>query len=170
VSYNSFHNGIVFSIYKITNILNGKAYIGFDSRFPNRINKHLKDSLKKTKSVLCEDLKYYGERVGINNAFTFECLYQSKDPIHCLKFMEPYFIELYNTHYIYGHGYNMTFGGDGIISPRMVKIVQKYKRKQKRNSRKKEDSKKRLQKFREKRFRSLDTFIFEVKIPSKYII
>lgn len=191
--YNAIHSGKsnVFTIYKITNILNGKVYIGFDSAFPKRINQHLSEAKTGKQSPLCNDLRYYGERVGINNSFIFECLYQSKDPIHCLKMMEPWFIEHYNSHYELGNGYNMTFGGEGMISPRMIKITNRIRKKQQRkiktvkkveerkNTRdeqyiayiKKLDAKKaRKTKRRERLMMEKGPFVFDVKIPPKYFI
>ena len=37
----------------------------------------------------------------------------SKDWKHCLNVMEGFFIKEFNSHYLDGHGYNMTYGGQG---------------------------------------------------------
>ncbi len=95
------------SIYKITNILNGKSYIGFDICYPKRIKQHYNDSQKGKKSPLCEDIIKYGWE-----NFSKDLLYQSWDPKHCLKVMENYFI---NENDSYDNGYNRTLGGNGSL-------------------------------------------------------
>jgi group I intron endonuclease len=99
------------SIYKITNIINGKIYIGFDIKFPKRIKQHYNDSKRGKQSPLCEDIRRYGWE-----NFSNEVIYQSKDTTHCLKIMENYFINIYDS---YTNGYNRTVGGNGSLkSPR----------------------------------------------------
>jgi group I intron endonuclease len=99
------------SIYKITNIINGKIYIGFDTSFPKRIKQHYNDAKRGKNSPLCNDIRKYGWE-----NFTNEVLYQSFDVQHCLKSMESYFIIEYNT---FLEGYNQTTGGNGTLnSPR----------------------------------------------------
>jgi group I intron endonuclease len=101
----------IVSIYKITNIINGKTYIGFDSKYPRRIGCHLKDSKRNKQSPLCEDIRKYGW-----DNFNHELLYQSWDSQHCLKVMENHFIVENNS---YNNGYNRTLGGNGTLgSPR----------------------------------------------------
>jgi group I intron endonuclease len=105
------------SIYKITNKLNGKSYIGFDICYPKRIKQHYRDSQKGKKSPLCEDIRKYGWE-----NFSKDLLYQSWDPRHCLKVMENYFIIENNS---YDNGYNRTLGGNGSLgSPRPKSIKQ----------------------------------------------
>jgi group I intron endonuclease len=104
------------SIYKITNILNGKVYIGFDISYPKRIRQHLNDSKRGFKSPLCEDIR----NCGWEN-FTTELIYQSLDSEHCLKVMENYFILENNS---LENGYNRTLGGNGSLgSPRPKDIL-----------------------------------------------
>lgn len=94
----------IYSIYKATNTTNGKVYIGFDSKWPSRKRKH-KNVMEKCDYNFHKALKKYGW-----DNFVWEIIYQSKDKSHCLKFMEPYFINEYNS---FIDGYNMTLGGDG---------------------------------------------------------
>lgn len=99
----------IYSIYKITNIINNKIYIGYSSNVEQRFITHKERYLSpdaKRKRLYCSMLHH-----GIQN-FLFEILYQSKDKLHTKNIMEPYFILEYNTNYIHGHGYNMTKGGD----------------------------------------------------------
>jgi group I intron endonuclease len=99
------------SIYKITNEINGKCYIGFDISYPKRIKQHYNDSKRGVNSPLCNDIRKYGWE-----NFTKELLYQSWDIVHCLKNMENTFI-VENESYI--NGYNRTLGGNGSLgSPR----------------------------------------------------
>jgi group I intron endonuclease len=96
----------IYSIYKSTNTINGKIYIGFDSNWPNRKRYH-KSQHKKIES------KFYNAvcKYGWDN-FDWEVIYQSKDGEHTLKIMETYFIKQFNSFTL---GYNSTLGGDGIL-------------------------------------------------------
>lgn len=105
----------IFTIYKITNNINGKSYIGFDSNFPNRILDHKREHLKcKYKnSVFYRALKKFGWE-----NFSHSILYQSKEKLHTKNVMENYFITEYNTfvNNENSRGYNMTLGGDGVLN------------------------------------------------------
>jgi group I intron endonuclease len=100
---------MIASIYKITNIDNGKQYIGYTKGNINfRWKKHLSNAVRGSKNILHRAIRKHGE-----NSFIVEIIYQSWEPKYCLNVMEEYFIKAYNTHYIDGIGYNMTHGGDG---------------------------------------------------------
>ena len=96
----------IYSIYKATNTINGKVYVGFDSNWPNRKRYH-KSQHKKTKSKFYNAICKYGW-----DKFDWELVYQSVDGNHTLKIMEAYFIEQFNS---FTEGYNSTLGGDGIL-------------------------------------------------------
>lgn len=100
----NFQNKIC-SIYKATNLTNGKSYIGFDSAWPNRKNHHLK-LYTIQHSLLQQAIKKYGP-----NNFSWEVICQSKDGLFLLQEMENYFIKQYDTRA--PNGYNMTEGGLG---------------------------------------------------------
>ena len=104
----------IYTIYKITNNLNDKSYIGFDSNYPNRIRDHKKGYLKITDKtcVFYKALKKYGW-----DNFSCSIVYQSKDKTHTLKIMENYFICEYRTYVGFNdcNGYNLTLGGEGTI-------------------------------------------------------
>lgn len=96
----------IYSIYKATNILTGKSYIGLDQRWPRRKSSH-KHSAKS-------DSDYYFHRAirkyGFDN-FTWEILYESEDKDSVVD-AEIFYIKLFNT---FGkHGYNRNAGGGGM--------------------------------------------------------
>jgi group I intron endonuclease len=102
----------MFTIYKVTNKINGKAYIGFDSNWPSRKSVHICEATKRQnkKYPLYRALRKYGI-----DSFVWEVLYQNNDRQYTLNVMENKMIVEHNTHFIQGHGYNMTFGGEGTL-------------------------------------------------------
>ena len=96
----------IYSIYKVTNITNGKCYIGFDSNWPNRKKIHKSSYNKKNYKFYYAVRKYGWEN------FVWEVIYQSKEKEHTLKVIENHFIELYDT---FKNGYNSTLGGEGVL-------------------------------------------------------
>ena len=94
-------------IYKITNKVNGKSYIGQSEQIEKRIRYHRKQGKLKTglHYPLYEDMRKY----GINN-FDYEILEQCS--IEKLNEKEKYWISFYNTKV--PNGYNQTKGGDYI--------------------------------------------------------
>ncbi len=93
----------IYSIYKITNTINNKIYIGFSKNPENRFKQH-KKQCKGSKSKLSRALLKYGKE-----NFNITIIYQSKDRKHCLK-IEKDFIEEYNS---IKEGYNISIGGEG---------------------------------------------------------
>ena len=89
-------------IYKITNNINGKEYIGY-----------------KTKTVN-ESKNYYGSGIIIKHAikkygkdnFSKNILYRGITSFYKLKHIEKECIRLFDT---FRNGYNLTLGGDGIL-------------------------------------------------------
>lgn len=98
---------MIYSIYKLTNNVNQKIYIGFTKNFKARINKH-KFSTKTNSNILYRAIRKYGW-----DNFKFQIIYQSLYLNYTLRFMENYFIKEYNS--IIPFGYNMTYGGEGSI-------------------------------------------------------
>ena len=94
----------IYSIYKATNKINGKVYIGFDSNWPHRKNSH-KCYHVDGKTKFHRAIKKYGWE-----NFEWELIYQSKDRNFTLGVMERHFIEEYDT---FKKGYNSTLGGEG---------------------------------------------------------
>lgn len=110
----------IYSIYKITCLVNLKVYIGFTSQDVNtRFKEHLKES-KKT-----HDLRkfYCAIRKHGSTNFVYETIYQSYDKVYTHEVMEDYFINLYNS---LKHGYNSVKGGHGHITRGRTKSVDLY--------------------------------------------
>lgn len=101
----------IYSIYKATNLKNGKVYIGFDSKWSARIATH-RSASKTASTVLYTAIKKYGW-----DNFSWEVIYQSNDSYHTLSVMENYFIELHRSFVGFSdcNGYNSTLGGDGTL-------------------------------------------------------
>lgn len=93
-------------IYKATNVINGKSYIGYTKNFLKRKSVHKKNAADQNINF------YFYQAIrkhGWDN-FKWEIIYESWDEKHCLIVMEPFFISEYNT---FGeNGYNMTRGGE----------------------------------------------------------
>ena len=95
---------MIHTIYRITNLINEKTYIGYTSHSPDRrFRQHCQPS---GTSLINKAIKKYGEE-----NFSFDVLYQSKDRDHTLFTMEEYFIRVENSHANDGHGYNRSYGG-----------------------------------------------------------
>lgn len=96
-------------IYKITNILNGKVYIGQSQDINRRWKEHryraFQSNAQQYEGYLYRAIRKY----GIDN-FTFEILEECK--IADLDEKEKYYIDLYDS---YKNGYNETAGGQGTI-------------------------------------------------------
>lgn len=92
-------------IYKFTNNINGKNYIGKTNNFERRKLEHLRGS-KNPNKVFHYAIKKY----GIKN-FSYEILFNQKCSKEWIDELEKYFIYFYDS---FGKfGYNMTVGGDG---------------------------------------------------------
>jgi group I intron endonuclease len=102
------------TIYKSTNKVNGKSYIGFDSSWPNRKKRHKVNASSGKEGKFYEAIRKYGWK-----SFEWEILYQSEDKEHTLNIMEPQYIKEYDT---FNCGYNMTEGGEGCFGATSNKI------------------------------------------------
>lgn len=98
-----------YTIYKITNLINDKKYIGYTSQKPlSRYKQHING----THNNITGKLLYYAFAKHGQENFKFEVIYQSNDRDHCLS-METHFILEYKTFVDLpdAHGYNLTLGG-----------------------------------------------------------
>lgn len=94
----------IYSIYKATNIVNGKSYIGFTKDFSRRKAQHIGGSRNPQLYFHYAIRKY-----GIDN-FRWEIICQSKNGQHLLEEMEPHFIREYDT---FKNGYNQSYSIEG---------------------------------------------------------
>lgn len=94
----------MFYIYKITNQINGKSYIGFTDNPKERWSGHRTSSLS-VRRPLYEAMRKYGR-----DNFSFEVIYSHSDKKQALL-MEARYIAEHNT---YNKGYNLTKGGEHI--------------------------------------------------------
>lgn len=91
-------------IYKITNTINDKIYIGYTTTsIETRMRKHKTDDIKSD-TVLGRAIKKYGW-----DKFRWEILEECDDKERLLE-LEKYYIDKYSSHI--PNGYNMTFGGE----------------------------------------------------------
>ena len=98
-----------YTIYKATNRINGKSYIGFDSNWPARYKNHEQFyKYEKYNTTFYNAIRKHGW-----DNFEWSIVYQSEDKEHTLNVMEEHYIRHFNTHVDEGHGYNMTYGGEG---------------------------------------------------------
>lgn len=93
-------------IYKITNTINNKSYIG---KTYDKMEERLKQHIKESKRVRGQNRPLYRafNKYGVDN-FSIECLGEYDESE--LETKEQEYIDLYDT---YSFGYNATKGGDG---------------------------------------------------------
>lgn len=94
-------------VYKITNIINNKVYIGITTQgILIRWYKHISDSKKGSSYAIHNALRFHGKE-----NFQIETI-EVVDSIEDLKLREIYWINYYDS-YNRNKGYNLTLGGDG---------------------------------------------------------
>jgi len=96
-------------IYCITNLINGKKYVGLDrNNARDRWKQHIRRSKgNNPKQLIDRKIRQYGLE-----KFKYEELFKS-DNLEELKEREKYLIAFFNTLVYSGKGYNLTSGGDG---------------------------------------------------------
>ena len=107
-------------IYKITNNINGKIYIGKTMR---SIKQRWKEHLANIKKEECKNRPLYRaiNKYGVEN-FSIEKIEECSDII--LSDREKYWIEYYNS---FKNGYNATKGGDGSPYIDRKLVIETYK-------------------------------------------
>jgi len=102
-------SNIIYSIYKITNKVNNKIYIGFTSKsIEKRFQEHINSAIyHKDKIYFHNAIRKYGKE-----QFLLEKIDESLDRDYALNVLEPYYIKLYNSNDS-NYGYNLTNGGEG---------------------------------------------------------
>lgn len=121
----------IYRIYKCTNILNGKTYVGFTNKLlEKRIVEHNSAAKNGSDYLMHKAIRKYGK-----DSFLWECIFESLDRNFMLNEMENYFIQQFNSHFESGLGYNMTFGGQGGMTGKIHTEQTKNKLKIARNKR-----------------------------------
>lgn len=104
-------------IYKITNNINGKNYIGQTSTtIKNRWKQHIQDSKKYCNRPLYKAFLKYGI-----NSFSIEIIEECSEKE--VNERERFWINYYNS---YHYGYNATLGGEGSLKYNYKEIANKY--------------------------------------------
>ena len=98
-----------YTVYRVTNVLNGKVYVGVTTKSLNERWKHHVFSSKNNDLVFGAAIRKYGE-----DRFTMEVLEKCESRQHMLE-REKFWIEELNSHVSQGRGYNMTMGGEGVF-------------------------------------------------------
>ena len=93
-------------IYKITNTVNGKLYIGQTVDFHRRVNEYVNRNPERSASSKYSIMEAI-QKYGVDN-FKFEIIHTCKDDNE-LNAMEYYYIELYKS-YDRKYGYNSHTG------------------------------------------------------------
>lgn len=92
-------------IYLITNLINGKQYVGKTQRgYLIRFKQHCEAYNNGNRTYISRAINKYGKE-----NFKVELIKQVEDD--SWEYWENYYIKYYNTHYTVG-GYNITWGGD----------------------------------------------------------
>lgn len=104
-------------IYKITNTINGKIYIGQSKDIERRFKQHIKS---KCSYAINRALKKY----GVDN-FTFEVLYEC--PIEEMNKWETFYITIFGS--LSPKGYNLNMGGNGTVTSEETKRKMSEQRK-----------------------------------------
>lgn len=105
-------------IYKITNTINNKSYIGQSINIASRWAEHKRLSATKDQRIIYRAIRKY----GLEN-FTFEVLEECQEEE--LNNREIYWINFFDS---FENGYNMTYGGDGSRKYDITAIVESYKK------------------------------------------
>ncbi len=101
---------IIHSIYKYTNRVTGKSYIGYTKHPEKRHRDHIRNA-KTARNAF-----YYAVRKHGWESFSYNIIFQSSDGYYCHNIMEEFFIKEYRSH-VDENGYNQTEGGDGLKNP-----------------------------------------------------
>jgi group I intron endonuclease len=94
------------TIYRCTNTINGKSYVGFTSGdLEKRIREHKCEAGRGSTFMIHKAMRKY----GFDN-FIWEVLEESDNSEFALNTLEEFYIRKFKTHHT-EEGYNMTFGG-----------------------------------------------------------
>jgi group I intron endonuclease len=101
----------IYAIYKITNLVNQKVYIGQTQRRPSsRYANHCSAARNGSSNLLHSAIRKYGEE-----NFSFEVLDLTATSAKELDQLEVNYVSKFKSYVLYpdSNGYNMTIGGSG---------------------------------------------------------
>lgn len=119
---------MIYTIYKATNTINNKSYVGYTSDFESRLYRHQWHSKNSPKQHFHKAINKYGW-----DNFDWSIVYQSTDKDHTLFEMEEFFIREYKSHALDGYGYNYSYGGNGAGQVRTKSHIDNLNRSKKDN-------------------------------------
>lgn len=98
-------------VYLIANESNGKKYVGITYLSPERRwRQHLYEAACcRSRRLLCSAIRKYGP-----SAFSVTTICMAENWAEACR-LEAQYIEEHGSHFQLGRGYNMTYGGDGVI-------------------------------------------------------
>lgn len=100
----------MYEVYLVTNLINGKRYVGITSQgVEERFKQHMWDAHKGSKTLFHNAIRKY----GVEN-FKLETL-ESNIPDDLAGEREQHYIKAYDSYYPSRKGYNMTEGGNGTV-------------------------------------------------------
>jgi len=106
------HKELTGHIYKFTNKINGKCYIGKTACLKRRLREHKHETCKKD-TAFGKALRKYGYyNFELEILITIRRINDKKKLNKILDNLERYYIDKYNS---YNLGYNLTKGGDGSL-------------------------------------------------------
>lgn len=131
-------------IYKVTNNMNGKIYIGLTTQtFLRRKREHIRKAIKcNSKLIFHNALRKYGE-----DNFTWDII-DSAETQEELNEKEIYWIDFYNSN-IYAknsNGYNLTFGGGGTSGLKLSEETKKKMSESRKGQKRDDEFKRRMSK------------------------
>lgn len=128
---------MLYQIYLITNIKNGKKYVGQTHiaknwNYLNRFNNHLNGAIFCQKSG--KHLNVFQAAICSYGPENFKVeLIEDEIPEELIDYREIYYIQYFDTYYKNNKGYNMTYGGQGCHgyhhSPEVLKRISESSKK-----------------------------------------
>lgn len=118
----------MYVVYKITNLINNKCYIGSSVRVEKRWQQHINASKNKNNPSYNYPLQRAIRKYGIDN-FSFEILFDDFNDIHEMEYYEEKMINEYNS--LTPNGYNQTklTHSNNIATENCQKHIQKISQK-----------------------------------------
>ena len=118
----------MFTVYKITNLVNNKCYIGSTIRGEKRWREHINSSQNPNDKKYNYPLYQAFRKYGIEN-FSFEIIKDDFDSAQEMQFFEKEMIILFNAHTDAGYNQTLETSNFGLASENLKKHLEKIKQK-----------------------------------------